>query len=136
MMKFSKDMEIARSVPARIASYFASLLDTGKSNRIACSILSSVRALRCKLTPAPVFREAPSTLRIHQLALPGFASCWGISARKSANMCPFIAKQGLYWIPNSLSLITHQAILLDKLGLCMVLHKGRSVSMMIRCAWK
>ena len=68
MMIFSKDIEIARSIPGRIASYSASLLDTGKSNCIACSILSSVGALSCKPTPAPVCQEASSTLRIHQLA--------------------------------------------------------------------
>ena len=96
MMIFSEDTKIVRSIPARIASYPASLLDAGKSNRIACSILSPVRALSCKLTPAPVFQEAPSTLRIHQSALPGFVSYWGISAKKFANIYPFIARQGLY----------------------------------------
>ena len=39
MMIFSEDTEIARSIPARIASYSASLLDARKSN----SILSSPR---------------------------------------------------------------------------------------------
>ena len=76
MMIFFKDMEIERSIPARIASYFASLLDAGKSSRIACSIRSLVGDLSCKPTPAPVFQEVPSTLRIHQSALPGSASCW------------------------------------------------------------
>ena len=40
MMIFSDDTEIVRSIPARIASYSASLLDVGNSNYIACSILS------------------------------------------------------------------------------------------------
>ena len=48
MMIFFVDMEIARSISARIASYSTSLLDAGKSNCIACSILSLVRALSCK----------------------------------------------------------------------------------------
>ena len=65
MMIFSEDMEIARSIPARIASYSASLLDAGKSNHIACYILSPVGDLSCKPTPALVYRKAPSTLRIH-----------------------------------------------------------------------
>ena len=65
MMIFSEDTEIVRSIPARIASYSASLLDARKSNRIACSILSPVWALSCKPTPAPIFQEVPSTLRIH-----------------------------------------------------------------------
>ena len=65
MMIFTEDTEVARSISARIASYSASLLDAGKSNRIACSILSPVGALSCKPTPAPFYREAPSTLRIH-----------------------------------------------------------------------
>ena len=32
MMFFSKDTEIARSIPARIASYFVSLLDAKNPN--------------------------------------------------------------------------------------------------------
>ena len=39
MMIFSKDTEIARSIPAMIASYSASLLEAGKSKCIACSII-------------------------------------------------------------------------------------------------
>ena len=65
MMIFSEDMKIARSIPARIASYSTLLLDAGKSNHIACSILSPIGALSCKLTPASICQEAPSTLRIH-----------------------------------------------------------------------
>ena len=48
MMIFFEDTEIARSIPARIASYSASLFDEGKSNCIACFILSPVGALSCK----------------------------------------------------------------------------------------
>ena len=103
MMIFSEDTEIVRSIPARSASYSASLLDAGKSNRIACSILSTIGALSCKLTPTPVCLEKPSTLRIHQSALPESASFYEIFAKNSANICPFIAKRGLYEIPNSLS---------------------------------
>ena len=65
MIIFFEDTEIVRSIPARIGSYYASFLDVGKSNCIACSILSLVGALSCKSTPVPVYREAPSTLRIH-----------------------------------------------------------------------
>ena len=50
MMIFSKDTEVARSIPARIASYSTSLSDAGKSNRIAYSILSQVGSLSYKLT--------------------------------------------------------------------------------------
>ena len=57
MMIFSEDTEIVRSILTRIASYFASLLDAGKSNYIACSILSLVGTLSCKPTPASVFRK-------------------------------------------------------------------------------
>ena len=76
MMIFSDDTKIARSIQARIASYSASLLDAGKSNRITCSILSLVGALSCKPTSAPVCWEAPSALRIYQSVLPESASCW------------------------------------------------------------
>ena len=136
MMIFSEDMEIMRFIPTRIASYSTSLLDAGKSNCIICSIFSPVGALSCKPILAPFCREAPSTLRIHQSTLPGSVSCWGIFAKKFVNICSFIAKKGLYWIPNSLSSIAHQAILLDMLGLCMVLLKGRLVSTTIGCALK
>ena len=119
MMIFFEDTEVARSIPAKFASYLASLLDAGKSNRIVYFILYPVGALSCKPTPAPIFWEASSTLRIHQSALLGSTSCCGIYA----NTCSFIAKRGLYLIPNSLSSIAHRAILLDKLGLCIVLRK-------------
>ena len=130
MMIFYEDTKIARSISARIASYLASLLDVGKSNRIAYSILSPIGALSCKTTPAPIFWEAPSTLRIHRSALPRSASCYGTST----NIFPFIPKWGLYWIPNPLSSIAHRVILLDKSGLCMVLRRGRLVRTMIRCS--
>ena len=65
MMIFSEDTDIMISILARIASYSTSLLDAGKSNRIACSILSLVGALCYKPTPFHICREAPSTLRIH-----------------------------------------------------------------------
>ena len=136
MTIFFEDTKIAKSIPARIASYSASLLDAGKSNCIACCILALVGALSCKLTPAPVCQEAPSTLRIHQSALPGSVSYWGTSAKKFVNICPFIAKRGLYWIPNLLISIAYRAILPDKSGLCMVLRRGRLVRMIIGCAWK
>ena len=70
MVIFSEDMEIARSISARIASYSSLLLEARKSNRIACSILSLVGALSCKPTPVPICQEAPSTLRIHQFPGP------------------------------------------------------------------
>ena len=134
MMVFYKDTKITRFIPARNASYSTSLLDARKPNRLTGSILSPVGALSCKPTPTLVCREAPSTVRIHQSALLRSASCWGISAKKSTNICPFIAKWGLYLILNSFSLITHRAILPDKSSLCMVLHRGRLVNMTIGCA--
>ena len=107
MMIFSEDTKIAISTPVRISSYSTSLLDAGKSNHIAYYILSPVGSLSYKLTPAPVCRAAPSTLRTHRSTLPWSTSFWGIFAKKYVNICPFIAKRGLYWIPNSLSSITH-----------------------------
>ena len=136
VMIFSEDTEIAKSIPARIASYFVSLLDAGMPNRMACSILSPVGALSVKPTPAPVCLEAPSTLRNHQSMLPGFAHCCRISARKSANICPFNAKRGLCWILKSLRSIAYRVILPDKSGLCIVLRTRRLVITTIRCAWK
>ena len=99
MTIFSEDTEIVRFIPAMIASYSDSLLDARKSNRIACYILSSIEALSCKPTLAPIYREVPSMLRIHQSMLPESTSCWGTSAKKSSNICPFIVKLVLYWIP-------------------------------------
>ena len=54
MMSFFEDTDFARSTSTRIALYSISLLDAGKSSRIAYSILSPVGALSCKSTPAPV----------------------------------------------------------------------------------
>ena len=54
MMSFSEDIDFVRLTLARIALYSVSLLDTGKSSRMACSILSPVGALSCKSTPTPV----------------------------------------------------------------------------------
>ena len=136
MMIFSEDTEVARSIPARMASYSTSLLDAGKSNRISCYIISPVRALSCKPTSTLVCRETPSTLKIHQSTLPRSASCCRISAKKSTNICPFIAKRGLYWIPNLLNSIAHWAIFPYKSGFHMVLRRGRLVSTTIGCAWK
>ena len=127
MIIFSKDTETVRSIPARIASYSASLLDAGKYNSIARSILSPVRAFSCRPTLASVFQDAPSTQRTHQSAFPGSVSC---------NICSFITKRGLYWMSISLSSITYRAILPNKSGLCMVLCRGRMVSTTIECAWK
>ena len=75
MIIFFEDTEIARSIPTMIASYSASLLEVGKSKRMACSIISLVRALSCSPSPALVCREASSTFRVHQLELSGSISC-------------------------------------------------------------
>ena len=74
MMIFSEDTKIARSIPIIIASYSASLLEAGKSKRMACSIISMVGALSC--SPSPTFdcRKVPSSFRIHQSELSDFVS--------------------------------------------------------------
>ena len=96
MMSFYDDKDFVRSTPAKIASYSVTLLDVGKPNRMAYSIIFPVGALSCKPNPALIWREAPYTLRIYQPASPWFASDWGSSAKKSANNCPFNSKRGLY----------------------------------------
>ena len=75
MMVFSEDTYVVRSIPARIDSYSISLLDAGKSSRMACSILSPVGALSCNPTLAPVYQDEPFALRIHRPVLSGSASC-------------------------------------------------------------
>ena len=74
MIIFSEDTKIARSIPTMIASYSASLLEAGKSIRMACSIISPIGALSCNSSPALVCHEAPSTFRVHQLELSNFVS--------------------------------------------------------------
>ena len=54
MIIIFEDTEIVRSILARIALYSASLLEVGKSNRRACSVLSPVGDLNCRPTPALV----------------------------------------------------------------------------------
>ena len=74
MTIFSEDREIVRSILDVIASYLASLLETGKPKRMACSIISLVEALSYSPSPTPICREAPSIFRIHQLELSDFVS--------------------------------------------------------------
>ena len=74
MMIFSQDTEIARSSLTMIASYSAKLLEAGKFKRMACSMTSPVGALSCSLRLAPVYREVPSTFRVHQSKLFGSIS--------------------------------------------------------------
>ena len=134
MRRFYDDTDYARSIQARIASYSVLLLDAGKSIRMACSTISLVGALSCKSMPAPVWREASLTLRINQPSLSWSTSGWGSSAKKYSNTYPFNPKRGLYRILNLISSITHRAILLDRLSLCTVFHRGRMVSTPIGCA--
>ena len=75
MIIFFKDTEIVRSIPTMMASYSASLLEAGKSKRMAYSIISPIRALSCSPRSAPVCREAPSTFRVHQLDPSSSISC-------------------------------------------------------------
>ena len=65
MIIFSEDTEIERLIPAMMASYSASLLEVEKSKCMACSIISPVKALSCSPKRAPVYREAPSTFKVH-----------------------------------------------------------------------
>ena len=82
--------------------------------RITCSILSPLEDFSCRPMPAPICRDASSTLRVHQFKLSKHVSSWGIYARKSARTCPFLANLGLYWIPYSLSSTAQRAILPNK----------------------
>ena len=72
---FSEDTEIARSIPAMIASYPTSLLEAGKSKRMACYIISPVGVLSYSPSLPPVCHEAPSIFRVHQPELSGSISC-------------------------------------------------------------
>ena len=74
MIIFSEDTEIARSILAMMPSYSASILESEKSKRMACFIISPVGALNCSPRPAPIFHEVPSTFRVHQLDLSGSIS--------------------------------------------------------------
>ena len=58
-----------------IASYTASLLEAGKFRRVACSMISPIGALSCSPRPAPNYRDAPSTFRVHQPELSDSISC-------------------------------------------------------------
>ena len=105
IISLSADIVVANSIPSRMASYYVSLFEALKPIWIACSILFAPGDFNCRPMLAPVCRDAPSTLRVHQFKLSGHVSGWGISARKSAKTCPFLANLGLYWIPYSLSSI-------------------------------
>ena len=74
---FSTDIVAASSILARMTSYYDSLLEALKPKRIACSTFSPVEYLSCKPMPAPVFRDAPSTLRTHWFKLSRLILDWG-----------------------------------------------------------
>ena len=65
IISLSVDNAAANSIPARMASYSDSLFEALKPNQIACSILSPHGDFSCRTMPALVYRDAPSTLRIH-----------------------------------------------------------------------
>ena len=96
IISLSADIAAANSIPARMASYSDSLLEALKPNRMACSILSPLGDFSCRPILASVYRDAPSTLRVHQFKLSRLVSGLGISTRKSARTCPFLANLGLY----------------------------------------
>ena len=106
----------ASSSPAIMDSYSDSLLEALKPKRTACSILSLVGEVNYSSMSAPDCLEAPSMQRVHQPFSFGQVMGCGSSTRKSAKTCPFFESLGLYWIPYSLSSITHRAILLDRSG--------------------
>ena len=117
IMSLLANIAPASSIPARMTSYSDSLFEALKPSLISCSILSRLEDFRCRLMPVPVYRDAPSTLRVHKLKLSEHVSVWGISARKSTRTCPFLANLGLYWILYLLSWTAQRAILPDKSGL-------------------
>ena len=96
IISLSADITVASSISTRRASYSDSLFEALKPSWIACSILSPLGHFSCRPMPTPVCRDASSTLRIHQFKLSEYVSSWGISARKSARTCPFLANLGLY----------------------------------------
>ena len=54
MISFSRDIDFARSILARNASYLVLLLEARKSSCMAYPIFSLIGDLSCKPTPAPV----------------------------------------------------------------------------------
>ena len=83
------DKVAASSSPAKMASYFDSLIEALNPSQIACSILFPGGDFKCKLIPAPVCLDAPSMLSVHQSKLSGRVFDWGSSAMKSTRTCPF-----------------------------------------------
>ena len=86
----------ASSSPAIMAPYSDSLLEALKPKQTACSILSPVGEINCRLILAPDCLEAPSTQRVHHPFSFGQVLGCGISTRKSAKTCPFFESLGLY----------------------------------------
>ena len=79
MMICSEDTDVASSVPTRIASYSVSLLDAGKSNRMACSILSLVGAFKLQtdfrshlLRSAAYIKDPPANIILVHIPLGNF----------------------------------------------------------------
>ena len=78
IMSLSDDIAAANSIQAKMASYYDSLFEVLKPNRIACSILSPLGDFSCRPMPALVCRDAQSTLRVYQFKLSRHVSVWGI----------------------------------------------------------
>ena len=74
IISLSTDIAAANSIPATMASYSGSLFKALKPSRIACLILSPPGDFNCRPMSAPVCRDAPSTLRVHQFELLGNVS--------------------------------------------------------------
>ena len=85
----------ASSSPTIMAPYSDSL-EALKPKQTACSILSPVGEINCRLILAPDCLEAPSTQRVHHPFSFGQVLGCGISTRKSAKTCPFFESLGLY----------------------------------------
>ena len=98
MMSFYEDIDFARSILARIASYSVSLLDAGKFSRMVCSVslLDAGKFSRMVCSIISLVGETPSTLWIHEPTSPWSTYGWGSSTKKFANICLFNAKRGLY----------------------------------------
>nr|GEW51558.1 putative nucleotidyltransferase, ribonuclease H [Tanacetum cinerariifolium] len=131
----------------RNASYFASLLVVSNSNLNAYVYSFPSEMPTIRPAPEPLELEAPSVSSFHAFLVFGsflltssfFASLFsvsGVSARKSANICPLIEFFPLNSISSSSNSIAHLATRPDFSGFARIYFMGLSLRTCIRRAWK
>ena len=127
---------LAKSMPERTASYFASLLVVGNWRWTSHSTVSPSDV--CYKTPASLTRwlDNPSVHTIHVVGSSSSTPHVMNSTTKSATACALIPVRGQYWTSNSPSSTTHRTSHPAASRLFIAFYSNLSVWTTMVCAWK